>query len=105
MRWREWMRRVEAVVFAAARPVGRKALAAVVGRGCNLDRLLDDIRGELRARPSEIVSGGGRGPAPRPACRRPPGAGGAPALMRWSGWGAPTSSAPAPAWPPSAPPG
>jgi segregation and condensation protein B len=56
LRWREWMRRVEAVVFAAARPVGRDALAAVVGRGCNLDRLLDDIRGELRARPYEIVA-------------------------------------------------
>jgi segregation and condensation protein B len=56
MRWREWMRRVEAVVFAAARPVGRDALAAVVGRGCNLDLLLDDIRGELRTRPYEIVS-------------------------------------------------
>ena len=50
------MRRVEAVVFAAARPVGRDALAAVVGRGCNLDLLLDDIRGELRTRPYEIVS-------------------------------------------------
>jgi segregation and condensation protein B len=56
LRWREWMRRVEAVVFAAARPVGRDALAAVVGRGCNLDLLLDDIRGELRARPYEIVA-------------------------------------------------
>src|SRR3954471_13800080 len=56
MRWREWMRRVEAVVFAAARPVGRDALAAVVGRGCNLDLLLDDIRSELRARAYEIVS-------------------------------------------------
>ena len=32
LRWREWMRRVEAVVFAAARPVGRDALAARAGR-------------------------------------------------------------------------
>ena len=56
LRWREWMRRVEAVVFAAARPVGRDALAAVVGAGCNLDLLLDDIRSELRARPYEIVA-------------------------------------------------
>ncbi len=32
LRWREWKARVEAVLFAAAKPVGREVLARVVGR-------------------------------------------------------------------------
>src|SRR5271155_2879644 len=55
-RWREWMGRVEAVIFASAQPVLREKLARVVGRGCNLDLIIDDIRAELRDRPYEIVS-------------------------------------------------
>jgi chromosome segregation and condensation protein ScpB len=47
-RWREWLMRVEAVIFAAAEPVSREILACVVGRACNLDLILDDIRDELR---------------------------------------------------------
>ena len=56
LRWREWMGRVEAVLFAAAEPVSRETLAKVVGKACNVDLILDDIREELRARPYEIVS-------------------------------------------------
>ena len=56
LRWREWMARVEAVIFASPEPVGREALARVVGRGCNLDLIIDDIRAELRGRPYELVS-------------------------------------------------
>jgi hypothetical protein len=33
-RWREWMGRVEAVIFAARSPVPRDALARVVGSAC-----------------------------------------------------------------------
>jgi segregation and condensation protein B len=55
-RWREWMSRVEAVIFASPEPVGRAALARVVGRYCNLDLIIDDIRAELRDRPYELVS-------------------------------------------------
>src|SRR5271169_2565099 len=55
-RWREWMGRVEAIIFAAARPVLRENLARVVGRGCNLDLIIDDIRDELSGRPYELVS-------------------------------------------------
>jgi segregation and condensation protein B len=55
-RWREWMGRVEAVIFASAQPVLREDLARVVGRGCNLDLVIEDIRDELRGRPYEIVS-------------------------------------------------
>ena len=56
LRWREWMGRVEAVIFAAPEPVPREVLARVVGRDCNLDLLIDDIRAELRGRPYELVA-------------------------------------------------
>jgi segregation and condensation protein B len=55
MRWREYMMRVEAVIFAASRPVQRETLAALIGRDCNLDLLIADISGELTARPYELV--------------------------------------------------
>ena len=56
LRWREWMLRVEAVIFAAAEPVGRETLARVVGKDCSIDLLIDDLQEELRSRPYEIVS-------------------------------------------------
>jgi segregation and condensation protein B len=56
LRWREWMNRVEAVIFAASEPVPRAMLASVVGRDCNLDLVIEDIRAELSARPYELVS-------------------------------------------------
>jgi len=56
LRWREWMGRVEAVIFAANEPVPREMLARVVGRSCNLDLVIDDIRAELAGRPYELVS-------------------------------------------------
>ena len=55
-RWREWMGRVEAAIFASAKPTSRENLARVVGKACNLDLIIDDIRGELRDRPYEIVN-------------------------------------------------
>lgn len=54
-RWREWMGRIEAVIFASRDPVPREALARLVGSSCNLDDLIADIRDELRARPYELV--------------------------------------------------
>ncbi|MFH0299475.1 SMC-Scp complex subunit ScpB [Bradyrhizobium sp. 31Argb] len=56
LRWREWMGRVEAVIFASPEPVTRETLARVVGRDCNLDLIIDDIRDELRGRPYELVA-------------------------------------------------
>jgi segregation and condensation protein B len=56
MRWREWMGRVEAVIFASAEPASREILARVVGKDCHLDLLIDDIKEELRGRPYELVS-------------------------------------------------
>ena len=55
LRWREWMARVEAVIFASSEPVPREVLARVVGRDCALDLLMDDIRNELQDRPYDIV--------------------------------------------------
>jgi chromosome segregation and condensation protein ScpB len=55
-RWREWMNRVEAAIFAASEPVGRETLARVVGENCSVDLLIDDIREELRGRPYDLVA-------------------------------------------------
>jgi len=55
-RWREWMHRVEATIFAASEPVGRETLARVVGKNCSINLLIDDIREELRGRPYDLVA-------------------------------------------------
>jgi len=54
-RWREWMGRVEAAIFASRDPVPREALARLVGRECKLDELIADIVDELRGRPYDLV--------------------------------------------------
>ncbi|GLS21692.1 transcriptional regulator [Labrys miyagiensis] len=60
VRWRQWMGRVEAVIFASPQPVGREDLAKLVGEGANLDLLIDDIRAELVDRPYDLVAVAGR---------------------------------------------
>jgi segregation and condensation protein B len=50
------MSRVEATIFAASEPVTREALARVVGKSCNLDLVIDDIREELHSRPYDLVA-------------------------------------------------
>ena len=55
-RWREWMNRVEATIFAASEPVTREVLARIVGKSCSIDLLIDDIREELRGRPYDLVA-------------------------------------------------
>ena len=59
LRWREWMGRVEAVLFASASPVGRDDLARVVGN-VSVEMLIEDIQAELTGRPYELaqVAGG-----------------------------------------------
>ncbi len=57
LRWREWMGRIEAVIFASASPVSRIDLARVVGQGVSVDLLIEDIQAELRQRPYEMVAG------------------------------------------------
>lgn len=55
-RWREWMNRIEATIFAASEPVTREILARIVGKSCSIDLLIDDIREELRGRPYDLVA-------------------------------------------------
>ena len=55
MRWREWMGRIESAIFASPAPVPREALVKLVGRDCNFEELISDIRDDLRARPYELV--------------------------------------------------
>lgn len=56
IRWREWMNRIEAVLFASSQPVERPALARVVGRDASIDLLIDDIRAELKGKPYDLVT-------------------------------------------------
>jgi segregation and condensation protein B len=59
-RWREWMLRVEAAIFASAKPVPREALVRLVGQDCRFDDLIADLIHELRGRPYDLtlVAGG-----------------------------------------------
>lgn len=54
-RWREWMNRIEAVLFAAPHPVAHEILARVVGRAASIELLIEDIRGELQGKPYDVV--------------------------------------------------
>jgi segregation and condensation protein B len=60
LRWREWMRRIEAVLFASASPVPREYLARVVGQAASVDLLVEDLAADLEGRAFEIamVAGG-----------------------------------------------
>ena len=60
LRWREWMRRIEAVLFASASPVPREDLARIVGQGASVDLLVEDLRADLEGRAFEVaqVAGG-----------------------------------------------
>ncbi|WP_342075009.1 SMC-Scp complex subunit ScpB [Yoonia sp. SS1-5] len=60
LRWREWMRRIEAVLFASASPVPPEDLARVVGQGASVGLLIDDLMADLEGRSFEVakVAGG-----------------------------------------------
>lgn len=55
LRWREWLRRIEVVLFASASPVPREDLARVVGQGVAVDLLIDDLAADLEGRPYELA--------------------------------------------------
>lgn len=55
LRWREWMRRIEAVLFASASPVPREDLARVVGQGASVDLLIEDMAKDLEGRAFEVA--------------------------------------------------
>ena len=59
LRWREWMGRIEAVLFASATPVGREDLARVVGQRVSVEMLIEDIQAELVGRPYELTEAAG----------------------------------------------
>jgi segregation and condensation protein B len=58
LRWREWLRRIEAVLFASAAPVQREDLARVVGEGASVDLLIGDLAVDLEGRPYEVAQVG-----------------------------------------------
>ena len=60
LRWREWMRRIEAVLFASAAPVPREDLARVVGQGASVDLLIEDLVADLEGRSFEVAKVAGR---------------------------------------------
>ncbi|MEM9700707.1 MAG: SMC-Scp complex subunit ScpB [Pseudomonadota bacterium] len=55
LRWREWMCRIEAVLFASASPVPREDLARVVGQGVSVDLLIEDLMAGLEGRSFEVA--------------------------------------------------
>lgn len=55
LRWREWLRRIEAVLFASSVPVPREDLARVVGQGVSVDLLVEDLAVDLEGRPYEVA--------------------------------------------------
>jgi segregation and condensation protein B len=58
LRWREWMLRIEAVLFASAGPVARADLSRVVGQGASVDLLIEDLAVDLEGRPYEVAQVG-----------------------------------------------
>ena len=59
LRWREWMGRIEATIFASSSSVQREDLQKLVGQGASIDLLIEDIRTELKPRPYELVAAAG----------------------------------------------
>ncbi len=55
LRWREWLRRIEAVLFATAAPVARGDLERVVGQGASVDLLIADLAVDLEGRAYEVA--------------------------------------------------
>lgn len=55
LRWRTWMQRIEAVLFASATPVSRAALGRVVGQAASVDQLVSDLAADLAQRPYEVA--------------------------------------------------
>lgn len=56
LRWREWMRRIEAVLFASASPVPREDLAKIVGQEVSINLLIEDLAASFEDRAFEIAS-------------------------------------------------
>lgn len=55
LRWRTWIGRIEAVLFASSKPVSREVLQKVVGQGVSVELLIEDLQTELADRAFEIT--------------------------------------------------
>lgn len=55
LRWREWMSRIEAVLFASSSPVPSEDLGRVVGQGVSVDLLIEDLIADLEGRSFEVA--------------------------------------------------
>ncbi len=55
LRWRTWMLRIEAVLFASTAPVARVDLVRVVGQGVSIELLIGDLQADLEDRPYEVA--------------------------------------------------
>ncbi|MBV7407346.1 SMC-Scp complex subunit ScpB [Maritimibacter sp. DP1N21-5] len=58
LRWQEWMRRVEAVLFAASGPVAREDLARVVGDAVSVELILGDLEAAYEERAFTVAKVG-----------------------------------------------
>lgn len=56
LRWRRWMQRIEAVLFASATAVPREHLTRVVGQGASVDLLIADLAADLTDRPYDVIA-------------------------------------------------
>lgn len=59
LRWREWMTRIEAVIFASTTPIAAEDLAHLVGKDASVDLLIEDLQADLSGRAFELVRTGG----------------------------------------------
>lgn len=55
LRWREWLLRIEAVLFASAYPVSREDLARVVGQKVSVDLLIENRVADLAGHSFEVA--------------------------------------------------
>ena len=55
LRWQEWLRRIEAVLFASKDPVEARALQKVVGQGVSVEILINDLKAQLKDRPYDVA--------------------------------------------------
>ena len=54
LRRREWLRRVEAVLFATASPVPHEAFERLVEQEVSVDLQIEDLTADLDGRPYEV---------------------------------------------------
>lgn len=69
LRWRDFLHRIEVVLFASSAPVSRETLARLVGSDCSIELLVDDLIETLRDRPYTVVTVAGGWQMRRICCK------------------------------------